>query len=138
VPEAVIRSGADRLAGLHPALLAAVARLAQHADLAILSGRRSLEEQRAIYAMGRDGQGRIVGPVATYAKPGQTPHNWGLAVDMVPVPQNTATLRALGAEGEREGLEWGGRWVELFPPAGDVAHFQLPGWQHRIDWEAAP
>ena len=47
----------------------------------IYCGRRTMEEQAALYAKGRTAGGKIV----TKAKPGQSYHNYGLAFDWVPL-----------------------------------------------------
>ena len=47
----------------------------------IYCGRRTMEEQAALFAKGRTSGGRIV----TKAKPGQSYHNYGLAFDWVPL-----------------------------------------------------
>ena len=51
----------------------------------IYCGRRTMEEQAALYAKGRtDGSSKIV----TKAKPGESYHNYGLAFDWVPLKQS--------------------------------------------------
>jgi hypothetical protein len=50
----------------------------------IYCGRRTMEEQAALYAKGRTAGGRIV----TKAKPGESYHNYGLAFDWVPLKQS--------------------------------------------------
>ena len=50
----------------------------------IYCGRRSMEEQAALYAKGRTVSGKIV----TKAKPGESYHNYGLAFDWVPLKQS--------------------------------------------------
>ena len=47
----------------------------------IYCGRRTMEEQAALYAKGRTKPCKIV----TKAKPGQSYHNYGLAFDLVPL-----------------------------------------------------
>jgi peptidoglycan L-alanyl-D-glutamate endopeptidase CwlK len=57
----------------------------------IYCGRRTMEEQAALFAKGRTSGGRIV----TKAKPGQSYHNYGLAFDWVPIkpaPKNADLL----------------------------------------------
>ena len=51
------------------------------------SGLRTYQQQAADYAKGRDAAGNIVNlqAVVTYAKPGASAHNAGLAVDLYPV-----------------------------------------------------
>jgi peptidoglycan L-alanyl-D-glutamate endopeptidase CwlK len=50
-------------------------------EILITSTYRNMESQAALYAMGRTKPGRIV----TYAKPGQSWHNFRLAFDWVPI-----------------------------------------------------
>jgi len=50
----------------------------------IYCGRRTMEEQAALYAKGRTVGGKIV----TKAKPGESYHNYGLAFDWVPLKQS--------------------------------------------------
>lgn len=47
----------------------------------VTSGRRTMAEQGRLYAQGRTTKGSIV----TNARPGQSPHNFGLAVDLAPM-----------------------------------------------------
>ena len=47
----------------------------------IYCGRRTMEEQAALYAKGRTSKGKIV----TKARPGESYHNYGLAFDWVPL-----------------------------------------------------
>jgi len=50
----------------------------------IYCGRRTMEEQAALFAKGRTSKGKIV----TKARPGESYHNYGLAFDWVPLKQN--------------------------------------------------
>ena len=92
-------------------------------------GTRTFEQQEELYAKGRDKAGDIVdvSKVVTYARGGQSYHNWGLAFDIVFLingewswAKNNA-WNELGELGESLGLEWGGR----FPNLADYPHFQL-------------
>jgi len=47
----------------------------------IYTGMRTMEEQAALYAIGRSKPGKIV----TKARPGESSHNYGLAFDWVPM-----------------------------------------------------
>jgi peptidoglycan L-alanyl-D-glutamate endopeptidase CwlK len=98
--------------------------------LLVVSGLRTAAEQNALYAQGRNG---APGHIVTNAKAGQSMHNYGLAVDVVPylsgqsgalnwntgTPQFQAMVLALKAQG----LMWGGDWVSF----KDEDHFQMPG-----------
>jgi peptidoglycan LD-endopeptidase CwlK len=110
-----VRAAADALAATGTYLL-------------VVSGLRTAAEQNTLYAQGRTDPGHIV----TNAKAGQSMHNYGLAVDIVPyltgqtgqlnwqpaTPQFQAMVDALVAQG----LVWGGAWKTL----PDHDHFQIP------------
>lgn len=94
---------------------------------------RTAEEQTALYAQGRTTPGHIV----TNAKAGQSAHNYGLAIDVVPIVNGKADWsgtsepwKQLAKLGQDGGLEWlgapGSRFVEM-------AHFQMPGWRRIAD-----
>lgn len=118
-----------RLAGLEPttaararAMLERIARSGRR--VAITSGRRTFEEQAALYAQGRT----TPGPIVTYAPPGTSLHELGRALDVAPLdhlarphwPSDLALWRAFGEAGEASGLRWGGRWSKP-----DLPHFEL-------------
>lgn len=83
---------------------------------------RSFEQQDAIYAQGRTKPGEIV----TKAKGGQSYHNYGLAMDLVPLLiKNGKRLMnwnykfsLLVPFAAKLGINWGGGW-------GDDDHFEL-------------
>ena len=90
---------------------------------------RSDAEQADLYARGRTAPGAIV----TNARPGQSLHNpqrdghaWAFdAVPLVagqPAWSDEAALLAMGAAGERVGLEWAGRWRGKLR---ERVHFQI-------------
>lgn len=92
-------------------------------DLKITFGYRTFEEQQALYDQGRTKPGKIV----TKAKPGQSFHNYALAIDVVPIVNGKADWESkrweeIGAIGESVGFEWGGRWTKML----DRPHFQYP------------
>lgn len=74
----------------------------------ITSAYRSYEEQQALYDQGRSTPGRVV----TKAKPGESLHNHGMAVDIVfrneGYEASEALWQTLGAVAESHGFEWGG------------------------------
>ena len=120
-----------RLRGLEPetarrarALLVAAA--AELGRFAVTSGRRTFEEQTALYAQGRTAPG----PIVTYAPPGTSLHESGRAFDLAPLdrhgkpywPETPALWSALGKLGEAQGLRWGGRWQ-----VPDRPHFERRG-----------
>lgn len=92
--------------------------------------RRSGAEQAALYAQGRTTPGLIV----TWAKEGESRHEKGEALDVVPLRHgkpvwgttgaDLALWQQVGALGEAAGLEWAGRW-----PAKrrEFPHFQYKG-----------
>lgn len=92
---------------------------------------RTLSEQAALYAVGRD----LPGKVLTNAKPGDSLHNpdgdgWAWAFDAVPMMagkplwSDSQGLDAMGAAGESVGLQWAGRWRG---PLRERLHFQMNG-----------
>lgn len=101
----------------------------QGIELLVTSTYRDLDSQAALYAQGRTLPGRRV----TNAKPGQSYHNWRVALDVVPLRAGKPVWGAIGADGalwqrvgvlgESVGLEWAGRWTR-FP---ELAHFQYTG-----------
>jgi len=96
--------------------------------LRITSAYRSFEEQDRLYAKGRTAHGSIV----TYAKGGQSPHNYLAAFDVVEVMDGgdinwRTEWNAIGKIGERHGFEWGGRWRRP-----DRPHFQDTELFHRL------
>jgi peptidoglycan L-alanyl-D-glutamate endopeptidase CwlK len=105
----------------------------------LTSGLRSYAEQGALYALGRTVANvdatpeKPLGNVVTRAKPGESFHNFGLAVD-VALDGNTTraglqpdwrpeAYAVWGEEAARAGLEWGGTWRSF----QDFPHVQWPG-----------
>lgn len=119
----------ERLKQVHPELARRVREIAQRMakrgiSLEVVQGLRTFEYQQALYEQGRTRKG----PAVTNAKPGQSFHNYGLAVDLCPFKagkpdwDDARAFAALGAEAQKLGLEWGGTWskpdrphVELSP-----------------------
>lgn len=98
-------------------------------DLIVTCTLRSLFEQAALYAQGRTSPGGIV----TNAKPGQSAHNFGLAIDVVPVVDGKLIWSAdnpvwqeIGNFGQARGLQWLG---VPGSPFREMPHFQLPNWK---------
>jgi len=95
-------------------------------DILITSTYRDFEVQTRLYAQGRVLPGQIV----TYAKAGDSWHNWHFAFDVVPLRNGKCVWSVRGADkelwlkvgtlGESVGLEWGGNW-DRHP---DYPHFQ--------------
>jgi len=97
-----------------------------------VQGHRTHEEQAALYAQGRTAPGAIV----TQAGPGQSLHNYGVAVDLVPADLvNTPNWSpesplwdVVGQAANAAGLEWGGNWTGFV----DRPHVQMAdtgGWR---------
>jgi len=102
---------------------------------------RSMEEQAALYAQGRENIAKVnelrklsgmptIGHenrIVTNAKPGYSLHNFGLAFDVVPLdggkpiwdPSHPVWLR-IGNNGKGVGLEWAGEWKKF----REYPHFQ--------------
>lgn len=92
---------------------------------------RDAEAQAAEYAKGRT----VPGDIVTWAKPGESWHQYRLAFDCVPLvngkPVWNRVTRAerelwdrVGKAGESVGLEWSGRWKGR---RRETAHFQFTG-----------
>ncbi|MEQ1675669.1 MAG: DUF6443 domain-containing protein [Chitinophagaceae bacterium] len=90
--------------------------------LRVTDGFRTIAQQNALYAKGRRG---IKGEATvTGAKGGQSNHNYGLAIDVVPIENGeinygSAQYPLLGRIGESVGLNWGGRFRSV-----DMPHFE--------------
>lgn len=95
-------------------------------DLLIYCTYRDFEDQNRLYAQGRT----TAGPIVTYARGGDSMHNWRLAYDCVPLVGGKAMwsddtlIDAVGAFGEMVGLEWAGRWTGRMR---EKVHFQYTG-----------
>src|SRR5919206_4540112 len=120
-----------RLDKVHPALAtriqALLDTLAQNGlQVEVVQGLRTFAEQDGLFAQGRTKPGMVV----TRARGGQSNHNYGLAVDLVPFNNGQPNWNAplgvwttIGREAEKLGLEWGGDWRKFV----DKPHVQLPG-----------
>ena len=113
------------LNSLHPYFRDQVVKLiekckARGIELAIVETYRTHAKQHEFKTMGGS---------YTTAKAGQSRHQYGLAVDVVPMVNskpvwNSASLwRKVGAVGEKLGLRWGGRWRNPYDPG----HFEWTG-----------
>lgn len=120
-----------RLAKVHPELASRIktmieALAQQGLQIEVVQGLRTFAEQDALFAQGRTRPG----PVVTRARGGQSNHNYGLAVDLVPFnngqPNWNAPLSVwttIGMAAHNLGLQWGGDWKKFV----DKPHVQLPG-----------
>ena len=96
----------------------------------VTSCRRTLKEQDALYEIGRS----IPGDVVTKARGGQSPHNFGMAIDLVPLdsdnqpwwdcPDDVWQVIALTAE--KNGLKCGYRFTNH-----DAPHVEDPHWKEQ-------
>lgn len=98
-------------------------------DILVTCTLRSDAEQAALYAQGRTTPGHIV----TNAPPGLSAHNWGLAIDVVPIVNGKPDWNGsdpiwhrVGELGQEAGLEWAGEPGFPFP---ELPHFQLRNWR---------
>lgn len=118
----------EHIATLHPEMRPLVEKFLVEAkkdglDLKITQSRRTFPEQQVLYDKGRT----TPGPIVTKAKPGQSFHNYDLAVDVVPIVKGKADWEGkqwarIGMLGTTAGLEWGGSWKTF----KDLPHFQYP------------
>lgn len=96
-------------------------------NVQISSGYRSNAEQQRLYNQGRTTPGKIV----TNARPGQSMHNYGLAVDYFLTNKDgtkalwtvNADWRRVAAIAKSLGFEWGGDWRGFV----DYPHLQMTG-----------
>ncbi|SRR6266566_3806752 len=137
----------DRLQQVHPILMKKILQLEKDLGrtIAVVQGLRTSDEQGALWAQGRLSLASVnelrlkVGwaplssianlEVVTHAKPGQSYHQFGLAVDVVPADQDTGALdwnsahpiwKDMIAKGNALGLTSGVSWK-------DDPHFQIMG-----------
>lgn len=122
---------AQRLGQLHPIVGVrghSMLELCAHAGVSLLVTQavRTWEEQDKLYAQGRTAEGAIV----TYAKGGESFHNYGLAFDIVVLDSigkmdwdaSHPGWTQAAQLGKSAGLEWGGDWKKK-----DRPHFQYTG-----------
>jgi peptidoglycan LD-endopeptidase CwlK len=95
----------------------------QGVKLMVVEGYRSTERQDELYKQGRS----TPGPIVTRAKGGESPHNYGKAIDVAPTKNgqpdwNTPITPQIAAIGKSQGFEWGGDWKGGFV---DTPHFEM-------------
>lgn len=88
-------------------------------DILVTCTLRTSEEQNRLYEQGRSKPGHIV----TYARGGESFHNYGLALDFVPLVEGKPTWKTSGYDlelwtlagelAEEHGFEWAGRWTKF-------------------------
>jgi len=115
-------------------------------NVRVVFGLRTLEEQMALWQKGRalkpgrppkhKSSWSIVSSVVTRAFPGESAHNYGLAIDLALLgdeskawlPGHDPRWRTvLGERARAAGLTWGGDFKSFF----DGAHVELLGWESR-------
>lgn len=113
---------------LHPAIRERTEKflaeaLRKEIELRITFGMRTFAQQLALYNQGRT----TPGPIVTKARPGESFHNYGLAIDVIPFVNNkpdwnTRLWSTISVLGKTQGFEWGGDWKTIV----DRPHFQFP------------
>lgn len=89
----------------------------------VISGFRTFPEQAELYKQGRS----IPGNIVTRAKAGESYHNYGLAIDVIPEDWNN--VHRIANIAESFGFEWGGDWDDF----KDYPHFQKRFGYHWSD-----
>lgn len=90
--------------------------------LRVTSALRTWKEQQELYNQGRTTSGKVV----TNAKPGQSLHNYGLAIDVVEIKDgkalwNNPDWSKIADLGKQIGFSWGGDWKSF----KDKPHFEM-------------
>lgn len=137
----------QKIAKLHPKVRKEVTLIVEEcnqtltgrAQLRITQGLRTLAEQKALYAIGRT----IPGKKITHAKAGQSIHNYGFAIDICLLINNTTVSWDTAKDWDTDtkadwlecvaifakyGWEWGGNWKTFT----DLPHFEKKGYS---DWK---
>ncbi len=113
------------LTSLHPFFRDQIVKLiklckARGIELAVVETYRTHAKQHEYSTMGKK---------YTSSRAGQSKHQYGLAIDVVPMVKsvavwdNAALWKKIGVIGERLGLRWGGRWRNPYDPG----HFEWTG-----------
>lgn len=99
----------------------------------VTAGRRTMEEQKELYAQGRTKPGKIV----TNAKPGSSAHNYGLAADLAPCKEGSSLdidwnagskiWQKMADAAKKLGLTAG----FYFTTIKDSPHVECPEWKKR-------
>ncbi|WP_281241712.1 M15 family metallopeptidase [Sediminibacillus albus] len=104
----------------------------QGIDVVITEGIRTIERQNELYEQGRSAEGNIV----TYAKGGESYHNYGLAIDFALQNQDGNVIWDTSYDGNENGksdwmevvdiakdlgFDWGGDWTRF----KDFPHLQM-------------
>jgi hypothetical protein len=122
----------DRVNKLHPkvrstfSMFVSAVEAELNITLRVTSGFRTDKEQQALYDKGRTAASKAAGErIVTNAKPGESYHNYGLAIDVVEMKVNkpnwNCDYAAMAKIAERYGIAWGGNFKKLV----DKPHFEL-------------
>ena len=100
----------------------------------VTAGRRTLTEQRAIYAQGRTKPGKVV----SNAPAGSSAHNYGLAADLAPMTADGKTIdwnapRAMWQHMADIAVEMGLTAGFYFSTIFDAPHVEDPAWKEQRD-----
>ncbi|MCK1993550.1 peptidase M15 [Peribacillus muralis] len=137
------RSEKNMGSGIHPIVKESALEMVKRAYkegifVQISAGYRSMYEQAKLYGQGRLGYSYgglnysdLSKPIVTYAMPGQSYHNYGLAIDYFIVSDDgknalwtvEAKWRRAAAIGKSLGFTWGGDW-SIFK---DYPHLEMTG-----------
>lgn len=98
----------------------------------ITAGRRTMAEQRAIYAQGRTAPGKVV----SNAFPGSSAHNYGLAADLAPLNVNLQGIdwnanRVLWENMADVAVEMGLTAGYYFKTIFDAPHVECASWKEK-------
>lgn len=128
----------EKIKLLHPKVKAEVEHIYRAQIVPALTGRafcrfaftlRTFEEQAAIYAQGRtklyDAKGNKLG-IVTNAKPGQSLHNYGLAIDIVLIVNGKMSYEDT-VDFDKDGKS---DWMEV------INIFKANGWEWGGDWKS--
>ncbi|MFP3510845.1 M15 family metallopeptidase [Peribacillus sp. SIMBA_075] len=128
--------------GMNPVVKASALEMVERAynegiTVQISAGYRSLEEQANLYGQGRvysyngKNYSNLAKPIVTNAKPGQSYHNFGLAIDFFIVSDDgkkaiwtvNSKWQRVAAIGKELGFIWGGDWISF----RDYPHLEMTG-----------
>ena len=99
-------------------------------------GHRTFTKQQELYDKGRTPESMKKGEkVVTWAKPGQSYHNFALALDVVEILEGKAVWSntrwsVIGKVGKKHGFAWGGDWAGK---KSDRPHFQKTFGKHHTE-----
>ncbi|MFB6804860.1 peptidoglycan-binding protein [Peribacillus butanolivorans] len=137
------RSEKNMGSGIHPVVKESALEMIKRAYkegifVQISAGYRSMEEQAKLYGQGRLGysyKGKnysdLSKPKVTNAQPGQSYHNYGLAIDYIIVSDDgknaiwtvDSKWKRVAAIGKDLGFQWGGDWASY----KDYPHLEMTG-----------